>query len=297
MTTMMLIGAMLGGVVWLLVVVVSPPRTSPVAALAQIDRIYGSEGPVAGDEGPDRPARVGRWLTGQAGRRGIVFSTLRANVALAGTTLEAIVAVKAACALAGFLLTLLAAGVLSLAGVAAPVPMVVVVALAIGAGAFFLPDVVIASQAAARRAEFTHALAAYVEWVQLEMAGSAAPAEALAAAARAGAGWPFALIRASLFRAARSGQGQWAALADLGEQIGVKDLADLGKLVRSVAADGAQVRSTLSARAEGMRHAQLAEATGEAGKKDQSMQIAQIVVGLGFLLFISFPAVVRILSM
>lgn len=297
MTTMMLAGAVLGVVVWLLVVAIRPPRTSPVVALAQIDCAYADAGPTVRSEDPDRSVRLGQWLTAQAERRGITFQSLRADVALAGTTIEAIVAVKAACGLAGFLLMLLAAGALSLAGVVLSAAMAAVVALGIGVGAFFLPDLVIRSQAAARRVEFTHALSAYVEWVQLEMAGSAAPAEALAAAARAGSGWPFALIRAALFRATRSGQGQWSALADLGEQIGVKDLADLGRLVRSVATDGTQVRSTLSARAAGMRHAQLAEATGEAGKKDQSMQIAQIVVGLGFLLFISFPAVVSILSL
>lgn len=299
MIAMMLLGAGLGAVMWLLIVTIRPPQISPVAALAQIDALYNqsAHGPTHTLSGEAHgPSRVGRRLADWAEARGLAFRSLRRDVALAGTSIEALLVVKLVGALAGFLVALLAVGVFAAIGLVAPLPVALIGAALVAAAAFVIPDAVIAGQANRRRDEFRHALSAYVEWVQLEMAGSAAPAEALAAAARAGFGWPFALIRATLFRAVRSGTGQWAALADLGDQIGVKELADLGRLVRSVAADGAQVRSTLTSRAAGMRHAALADQAGEEGKKDQSMQIAQILVGLGFLLFIGYPAVVQILA-
>ena len=113
-----------------------------------------------------------------------------------------------------------------------------------------------------RRAEFRHALGAYLDLVALEMAARAAPAEALPAAAKIGTGWPLALIRDTLYRATRAGRDPWAALGDLGQRIGVTELRDLGQLIALVAHDGARVRSTLTARAQTMRRHELAEPAG-----------------------------------
>jgi tight adherence protein C len=40
----------------------------------------------------------------------------------------------------------------------------------------------------------------------------------------------------------------------------------------------------------------LADATGAAATDDQSMGIAQVILGLGFLLFITYPAVFQVLA-
>ena len=62
-----------------------------------------------------------------------------------------------------------------------------------------------------------------------------------------------------------------------------------------VADDGAKVRDSLSARAATQRRRQLAEAEGEAEKGDQSIGIAQVVLAIGFLLFLAYPAVINVL--
>jgi Flp pilus assembly protein TadB len=172
----------------------------------------------------------------------------------------------------------------------------VVVALLAAAGFYFLPDLEARSQARRRRRDFRRALGSYLDLVALEMAGSAAPAEALPNAARVGAGWPLALLRDTLFRATRSGRDPWAALTELGERIAVPELRDLGMLVRLVAHDGARVRQTLTARAATIRRRELAEAEGSAGERDESMRIAQVLIGFGFVVFIGYPAVVNILN-
>jgi hypothetical protein len=61
-----------------------------------------------------------------------------------------------------------------------------------------------------------------------------------------------------------------------------------------VADDGAKVRASLSARAETMRHRELAEIEGGAGEKSQSMLIAQLLLCVGFLIFLIFPAGMRV---
>ena len=98
-----------------------------------------------------------------------------------------------------------------------------------------------------------------------------------------------------------AGQGSAALVAEvvvgeLGRRIGVSELRDLGQLIALVAHDGARVRSTLTARAHTMRRHELANLQGQAGKADQSMQMAQVLIGLGYLLFIGYPAMVAVLS-
>ena len=155
------------------------------------------------------------------------------------------------------------------------------------------PDVDARSAATRRRREFKRALGAYLDWVSLQMSGKAAAEQALPDAAKIGSGWPLALIRHTVTNATRSGQDVWVALTDLGERIGVAQLRELGTLVQLVANDGAQVRDTLAARAASLRNEELADAEGNAGKRDQSMLMAQILLGAGFAVFLGYPAVVN----
>ena len=181
-------------------------------------------------------------------------------------------------------------------GAVLPTGVPLIVAVLLAAALFFLPDLEARGEATRRRAEFRHALGAYLDLVALEMAARAAPAEALPAAAKVGTGWPLALIRDTLYRATRAGRDPWAALGELGRRIGVTELSDLGQLIALVAHDGARVRSTLTARAQTMRRHELANLQGHAGKADQSMQMAQVLIGLGYLLFIGYPAMVAVLN-
>ena len=91
---------------------------------------------------------------------------------------------------------------------------------------------------------------AYLDLVALEMAGSAAPAEALPAAAKIGTGWPLALIRDTLYRATRAGQRPLGRAgrpgpADRRHRTARPRVSSISL----VAHDGARVRSTLTARA------------------------------------------------
>ena len=230
-------------------------------------------------------------------RRGIAYTSLRQDLALTGRTFEQALGRKVTLAGAGLVIGLLGSAVIGWAGdITVPAGAPIVLAAAFAAIMFFLPDLEARQEAAKRRAEFRRALGAYLDLVALEMAGSAAPAEALPSAARIGTGWPLALIRDTLYRATRAGRSPWTALADLGQRIGVGELRDLGQLIALVSHDGARVRSTLTARAQTMRRHELADLQGKAGKADQSMRIAQILIGLGFIAFLGYPAVVAVMS-
>lgn len=300
MIVMVLVGALLGGAVFLLVLWLAPPKDSPLTQLAKLDALYSAIGEEVMSAGPEQvPSRVGRLVVREMDRRGLAYTSLRQDLTLTGRSFEAVMGRKVLLGVGGFvaaLLVLVAAQATVGVGLPAGVPLVV--ALLIGAALFMFPDTEARSTATKRRQDFRHAFGAYLDLVALEMAGSAAPAEALPQAARVGVGWPLALIRDTLYKATRSGTGkdQWAALSELGRRIGVTELRDLGQLIQLVAHDGARVRSTLTARATTMRRRQLADLAGDAGKRDQSMRLAQVLIGLGFIIFIGYPAVVNVLN-
>ena len=245
-----------------------------------------------------RPSPLGAWLERQLALRGVAYTSLRQDLALTGQSFPVVLSRKILTAATGFVLVAATGLALqTLAAVPVPGAALAVAGAATAVAASFLPDLDARRLAAARRREFRRALAAYLDLVALEMAGSAAPTEALPNAARVGTGWPMALLRDTLWRAGLSGQDSWEALADLGRRIGVAELRDLAALIRLVGRDGARVRQTLTARAAGMRRRELADAEGEAGQKDQSMRLAQILIGVGFMAFLTYPAVVNVLAL
>jgi Flp pilus assembly protein TadB len=302
MIAMALVGAAIGTTLFALGWQLFPPKTSALVQLGRFDARDRAVTAAAGGGG-DRTlraglsARAGRWLAGELSRRGFAYTTLRQDLALTGRTFESALGRKVMAFVAGFLVVSGTAMTVQVAsGLALPAGAWVLVALVVGGGFFFIPDIEARQEAAARRRDFRRALGAYLDLVALEMAGSAAPAEALPNAARVGAGWPMALLRDTLWRATMSGQDQWEALTDLGARIGVGELRDLGTLVRLVGRDGARVRATLTARAATMRRQELAHAEGEAGQRDQSMLLAQILIGFGFIAFITYPAIVAVMA-
>ncbi len=298
MIAMILVGALLGGAVYLLVVRVAPPKDSPLTQLAKLDALYLALGERVLPAGPAPvSSRLGRWVVAAMDRRGVAYTSLRQDLSLTGRSLESAMGRKVLLAVGGFLtalLVLVAAQTVVGVGLPAGVPLIIATLTAVGL--FFVPDAEARATATKRRLDFRRALGAYLDLVALEMAGSAAPAEALPQAATVGSGWPLALIRDTLYKATRGGVDQWSALSDLGRRIGVPELRDLGQLIQLVAHDGARVRSTLTARATTMRRRELADMAGDAGKRDQSMRLAQVVIGLGFVLFLGYPAVVNVMN-
>ena len=162
---------------------------------------------------------------------------------------------------------------------------------------FWLPDLSVAQAAEQRRHELRRALSCYLDLVAMSLAGGRGIPEALPTAARIGHGLGLRAAPAPPSTTpACVGDTPWAALADLGERTGMQELQDLGGALLLVADDGAKVRSSLTARASTQRRRQLAEAEGAAAKADQSIQMAQVVLAVGFVLFLGYPAVVAVLG-
>ena len=300
MIGMITVGAAIGGVLFALVLNLVPPRRSTLVELGQFYAHY--RGPesvtaigAASNTRTDYEGRIGTWVAAELARRGISYTGLRHDLALTGQSFESLMCKKVVAAVGGFLIGLVALSMLQFVGgidlpTVAPIAVAVIAAVAL----FLAPDVDVRRDAKKRRAEFSEQLSIFLDLVSLKMAGHAAAAAALPEAAQRGGAWPMTLIRDTLFRARLSGQDEWDALGALGERIAVPDLRELGALIKLVSDDGAQVRDTLTARAASMRRARLANEEGNAEERNQSMRLAHMLIAVGFMIFVGYPAFMSI---
>ena len=297
MTWAILVGAGLGAALWLLRVAVAPPRQDLAVALGRWEAARARTSRRPEGRSASWRERLGAGLAEQLAARGIELSKLRADLALVDKGFEAHLVSKVLMGLFGLLAPTVLVAVLAAAGVTVAVTVPVVAGIAAATVLFLVPDLSVRHKADDRRAELRRALGSYLDLVSMSMAGGRGVPEALPTAAAIGHGWAFELLAETISRARYLGITPWEALGDLGERAEIQELRDLGGALLLVADDGAKVRDSLTARASTMRRRQLADAEGDAQQADDSMRIAQLVLAMGFLVFIGYPAVVNVLAL
>lgn len=294
MTAALLAGAGLGAGLWLVVAGLWPARPTLAASLVAADR---AARPIS--VGRDRGDLLGRLADDLAGwwrDRGWDTAGLRADLAVLDRTLSDHVLRKVGYALAGLFTPAALAVLLAAAGVTLPLLVPAWGSLSAAAVAFLLPDVQLRQRAAALRREFRVAVGAYLDLVAMRMASGAGLAEALADAASVGAGPAFAHLRGALADARTDGLSPAASLGRLGAELHLPDLVDTATRLSLVDSTGAQAQASLRAQAASLRDRELSDAQGRANERSQSMLIAQVVLGLGFIVFLGYPAVAKVLA-
>jgi Flp pilus assembly protein TadB len=290
-----LLGAVIGLGVFALIRALAPGRRSAAATVAEIDALRAA-GPAAGPapRATDLRGRVGQRVAAFYLEQGWELRSLRADLAVLDRSWEAFLATKILLAASGLVFgPFMFALVWQLGfGVSPIVP--VWLALACAGLFFLLPDVEVRRDAADKRKDLRRVIGAYLDLVAMNLAGGRGLPEALMAAAEVSDGWALVRIRSCLADARITGTSQWVALGRLGAELGIEELQDLSVALGLVADDGAKVRESLSSRAETMRHRELAEIEGSAGENSQSMLVAQLMLAAGFLVFLIFPAAMRV---
>jgi tight adherence protein C len=235
-------------------------------------------------------------LEALAAERGWQLGRQRADLALMGRTRGTHLATKIAIGLGMFLLAPFVWTMMTVAGAPLPPAVPALAAVLFATFGFFLPDVALRSEAAARRRDFRRSVGVFLDLVAMNLAGGRGLPEALLAAASVGDHWSMVRIRQALANARLYGTTPWAALGGLGEEIDVEELKELSGALVLAADDGAKIRSSLSARAATLRRRELTQAEGEEGEKSQSMLVAQMLISTAFLLFLAYPAVSKLLA-
>ncbi len=291
-------GAAVGAGLFLLLLALHPPKPGLARRLQRIEAAR-SRHATAAAAGPTKATErvrsaVGVRLADLYAARGWRQRAIRADLSILGRSWESFLATKLLLAAGSMLFVPFGFAMLWVAGFAPSASAPLWIALVVGAVTFMLPDVQVRQEAAVRRRDFRHAVGAYLDLVSMNLAGGRGVPEALMAAADVGSGWALWRIRDCLVDARITGVSQWEALGRLGDELAVDELRDLSAALGLVADDGAKIRASLTARAATMRHRELAETEGKAGEQSQSMLVAQLLLCAGFLVFLTYPAAIRI---
>ena len=287
-----------------------PPLAQTIAALRQ--RRVGTGGP---DPRPpwdpsqpsaDHPAapasgwaaRAGRPAAAGLARVGLPTARTRADLALLDRPAAVHLAEQATTAVVGTVVVPAVAGILAVAGVDTAAGWVLPAwgCLLLGAAGFAVPTFGVRANAAARRAEFVHALGSFLDLVVIGLAGGAGVEAALTQASSVGHGWAFDRLRHALQVARITRTTPWAVLAELGVTLQVPVLREVAAAVGLAGTEGAKVRTSLAAKASGLRLRELTSAEAAAASATEQMTLPVIVMFAGFLLFIGFPAVNHVLG-
>lgn len=302
-TWILLGGALSGAGVLMLVLILAPPAVQPAAALAELDsqrderrlrqearRLNPRERAL-----PDWLDALGYRAAALLRRTGIDLGVLTSDLSVLGRSLERHLVTSLLLGLLGFGAPLLITALGALAG--RPTGSLPLLAcLVLGAAMAALPTVRLRSRAAQARRDFRHVVGSFLDLVSMSLGAGRGVPEALDAASTLSDDPAMARIRDALAAARLRGETPWAAMGRLGTTLRIDELRDLSAALALVAEDGAKIRESLSARATSMRRRELADAEGRAGENSESMLVAQLVIAIGFIVFLVYPALSGIMG-
>lgn len=295
MTQALVVGAALGLGLWLLVAALAPARTPLPVASARLQR-EGRLVDIEAEPAGGVAARLGRTLLPVIGDSRFVRGDTRANLAIVGRPLELHVGRKCLFGLLGAVYVPVIALVLQAGGVALPFVLPLWLAVLTALLGYLLPDLLLASEAEERRRDFRHALGAFVDVMVMLLAANEGIEGALYLAADAGGGWAFGEIRHALREAQLQGDTPWRGLARLGRDLQVDELTELAATAALAGSEGASVRRSLVSKAASIRTHATAEEEAEAQAASARMTLPMLVMLVGFILFVGYPAVTLVVT-
>lgn len=290
MTTALICGAGIGFGILLVFRGWFPAHLPLATALGSLNR------PTQSVDSDTRLDRFGVQLLAIAESMGLQFSRLRRDLEVTERSLARHLAEKVALGLLGLVLVPATSALMTIGGVHISLIIPFWITLVVTGVLFMAPDFGVRSEAAERRKDFRHVLGSFLDLVVIGLAGGAGVESALQDAADAGDGWGFARLSQTLATARLRQETPWAALGRLGTDLGVSELVELSASVGLAGTEGAKVRQSLAAKATSLRAHQLADTEAEAQSSTETMSLPVVLLFAGFLVFIGYPAISRVLT-
>jgi Flp pilus assembly protein TadB len=288
---MLLTGAILGTGVLVLARSLTPTRPDLAATLERLNR------PAAiVASAPEQTHRILVSLATGLGMERLITGSVRADLRLLDRTQESHLAHCLVVGIESAMIVPAVVAVVGLGGLHLPLVIPLVLLLGLALAGFLLPNLVLHSEAKRRRRDFNHALGAFLDLVAVNLAAGSGVEGALDRAAGAGEGWAFGEIRHALYRAKIMGETPWAGLDHLAEDMAIPDLRELAASVTLAGDSGAKIRTSLAAKARALRTKSLADVEEAAQAATERMSLPVILLLCGFILFIGFPAIARVLE-
>jgi Flp pilus assembly protein TadB len=219
-----------------------------------------------------------------------------ADLRVTGTTPAALLAKMALGSVVGLVWAPAVFGLMALGGVAVNWLLPAWASIGLASAGALLPLLALKGEAAKKRQAFRHALSCYLDLVAVRLAGGAGVDGALSQSAGSGQGWAFAELRHALAEARLMGEPPWTGLARLGEELAVSELGELAASASLAGGEGARVRASLNAKARSIRTRGLADAEASAQSASERMSLPIVLLMVGFVAFLGYPAVVQVLT-
>jgi Flp pilus assembly protein TadB len=276
-----------------LLLIASALRREPPPRLeAMLARLRGEDPPAP----PASRGGVRSWAGRLLADRLAWIKAPRQDLALMDMPLERLAEEKIGMAALGLFLPSIMAAVLVIGGAALPWTLPAGGAVLLAVGGWFIPDATLRSGAQRRRADFKHALSAYLDFVRLALRAGKGPNQALESAPGYSGGWVFEKISAALAAAQHARIPPWEGLARLGRDIGVDELVDLADLAQLAGSEGTEISTAISAYTTQMRQRRLADLKYEAGARTTTMSAPIAILGLTFIAMVGFPQIYQLLN-
>ena len=276
-----------------------PARTDLVSAVGRWDhaRARATRVQRIGQvRGGSLTARAGALLAEQLSRRTRDLTGLNQDLSVTGATLEGYLSRSLSLAILGLAGPTAILSVLNAAGTGLPIVWGPLVGLVLSAAMLVLTHRELRESASKRRAEFRRGLSIYLDLVAMSMQAGRGHSEALPAAAAIGSGATFTELQDAIEGARFSGTTAWAALGQLGQRFGIRELSDLDGALQLANDDGAKVRATLLARATTLREQRIADARAAAAQATESMKFTLLVMVFVFLAYDLYPSLARLFA-
>jgi Flp pilus assembly protein TadB len=244
----------------------------------------------------DRRSRLLVALGTAVGIDRLVTDTARRDLHILDRSVDDHIARSVASGLGLGALSVVASALLAFYGLGIPLLLPAGLTVIFAVAGALLPTLVLHQEAEKRRQSFKHALGAYFNLVGVNVAAGRGVEGALEKAAETGQGPAFAAIRRALYRAKVTGQTPWAGLDQLGRDMGIDELRELAATVSLAGGVGAKVRESLAAKAATLRRRGLDEVEADANSANERMSIPVLLLVVGFIIFVGYPAVERVLT-
>jgi Flp pilus assembly protein TadB len=222
------------------------------------------------------------------------YRRLEDDLPMAGATLAGVLGRCAVFGVVGAVTGAFFAAMLASVGIGLPTPASLAIIATVTVVCARTPVMATKARAANRRASFIHALGALLDFLAIELAAGAGVKDALTHSLDMGGGWAFALMRERVMLARDSGGREWDALEQLGAELSVVELVELGNSIALARTQGATARETLIAKARELRRRQITAAEGEA-RRSTERAAAAIAIQLYAVMFaVMFVLVTRL---
>lgn len=209
---------------------------------------------------------------------------------ITGRSLAALTTKRLLVGSVGVVLPILVLIITSVGGVPlSPLPVLTLAVLCSFLG-YQMPLWQLRNRASVARRRFRTSLSAYLDLVAIMLAGGAGIETALFAAGRIGDGPAFVRISEALEVSRTSRRSPWDSLADLGRRLAIPELPELAATVRLGGEQGARMTASLVAKASALRAKQMAEVEAEANAATEKMGLPMVMLFLGFLILLGYPA-------